>query len=117
EILALVGGRDWKESQFDRATQAKRQPGSTFKPIVALAALGAEDLKPRITLATLLEDAPLEIKTAKGVWRPMDFDKKFRGTVTLRESLRWSLNVPMVRLAREVGPKRVVETARRLGIE
>ena len=96
EILALVGGRDWSASQFDRATQARRQPGSTFKPIVTLAALAEQG----ITLATLLDDAPLEVKSKEAgkevVWRPQNYDQKFRGMVTLREALQASINVPMV---------------------
>lgn len=120
EILALVGGRDWQASQFDRATQARRQPGSAFKPVVTLAAL-TFDGEERITLSTLIDDEPLEIRTKeKGkdlVWRPQNYDREFRGVVTLRETLQKSLNVPMVRIGQQIGLEHVIETARRLGIE
>ena len=118
EILALVGGRDFARSQFNRATQAKRQPGSVFKPIVALAALSrGEGGLPAFTLISELDDSQLVVTTGKGDWIPVNFDREFRGPVTLRDALERSLNVPMARLGLEVGPARVVETARRLGLE
>ena len=106
-VRALVGGRSYAESQFNRATQARRQPGSGFKPFVYLAAL-----ERGLTPETLREDAPISI----GDWEPENSDRKYRGAVTLKEALALSLNTVAVRLGLEVGPKQVVRTAHRLGI-
>lgn len=136
EVLAMVGGRDYGVSQFNRAVQARRQPGSAFKPIVALAAL-APDPKTRevsgltpglspglgtgapaaITLATEIDDEPLALETPAGLWQPVNYDGEFRGRVTLRQALERSLNVPFARLGLAVGPARIAETGRALGIE
>ncbi len=114
EVLAMVGGRDYGTSQFNRAVRAHRQPGSSFKPIVALAALSQRDGN---TLATILQDEPLSVETPGGLWQPVNYDRRFRGGVTLREALERSLNVPFARLGVEIGPARIVETARKLGLE
>lgn len=115
-ILAMVGGRSYGESQFNRAADARRQPGSAFKPVVALAALtpGAD---PSFTLASVLKDEPLALDTPAGVWKPANADRAFLGPIRLREALEGSRNVPFARLGLEVGPDRIIETARRLGIE
>ncbi len=121
-ILAMVGGRDYGESQFNRAVNAHRQPGSAFKPIVTLAALSQrgwgddEDRRP-FTLASVLEDESLTVETPQGPWQPVNYDRRFRGRLSLREALERSLNVPFARLGLAVGPARIVETARALGIE
>jgi len=117
-VLALVGGREWGASQFNRATQAHRQPGSVFKPVVALAALSSRDGEaPRFTLASQLLDEPLSVETIEGPWEPSNFDGEFRGRVSVRETLERSLNVPTARLGLAIGPERVAETGARLGIE
>ncbi len=121
EVLAMVGGRDYGTSQFNRATHAQRQPGSAFKPIVALAALsraasGNRDDDSTFTLATSLADQPLSVETPAGVWQPVNYDRRFRGAITLRDALEQSLNVPFARLGLAIGPERIVATARRLGI-
>ena len=117
DVLAMVGGRDYGESQFNRATAAVRQPGSAFKPIVALTALAREkDHPPAFTLASVVADAPLSVQTAKGPWEPVDFDGAYRGDVTVREALEQSLNIPFARIGMTVGPANIVATARRLGI-
>jgi penicillin-binding protein 1B len=113
EIVAMVGGRDYGVSQFNRAVLARRQPGSAFKPVVALAALAERSH----TLASVLEDTPLSVVTPVGRWEPVNYDQNFRGAVTLRGALERSLNVPFARLGLAIGPERIVETARRLGIE
>ncbi|MCR6500509.1 penicillin-binding protein [Shinella sp. CPCC 101442] len=107
-IRALVGGRDYAESQFDRASKAKRQPGSAFKPFVYAAALeaGRSPLSVR-------NDAPVKI----GKWTPENYDQKYRGEVTLSSALANSLNTIAAQLVMEVGPDEVVKLARRLGIE
>ena len=106
-IRALIGGRDYAQSQFNRATTAKRQPGSSFKPFVYLAAVerGA-------TPDTVKEDAPIKI----GNWQPENYSHQYEGPVTLRTALALSLNTVAVRLGQEVGAKAVVQTAQRLGI-
>ena len=116
EILALVGGRDYQLSQFDRASQAHRQPGSVFKPIVLLSALARREGEPRFTLLSKLEDAAFTLKLPTGVWQPVNYDGEYRGTVTVREAIEQSLNVPVAKLGIALGPERIVETAKLLGI-
>jgi penicillin-binding protein 1B len=120
EILAMVGGRDYGESQFNRAVNARRQPGSAFKPIVTLAALSRADLgiddRLPFTLASVLEDEKLVVETPSGPWEPVNYDRRFRGRVSLRGALERSLNVPFARLGTLVGAQRIVETARKLGV-
>ncbi|MDH3455604.1 MAG: PBP1A family penicillin-binding protein [Gemmatimonadota bacterium] len=119
EVLALVGGRDYRTSQFNRAVLGQRQPGSAFKPIVALSALArnADGDDPAFTLASLLNDAPLSLETPAGTWQPVNYDGRYRGQLTLREALERSLNVPFARLGMAVGPDRIVAVGRALGIE
>ena len=106
-IRAMVGGRNYTDSQFNRAATAKRQPGSAFKPFVYLAAL-----ERGLTPDTIREDAPLNVKG----WQPENYSRNYRGPVSLRTALAMSLNTVAVRLGLEVGPKTVVQTAQRLGI-
>lgn len=107
-VRAMVGGLDYKASQFNRATDARRQPGSTFKLFVYLAAL-ALGANPE----TRVSDAPVVM----GNWNPQNFDRKSHGTVTLRQAFAMSYNLAAVRLAQTIGVQRVIEMARRLGIE
>ena len=117
EVLALVGGRNYGRSQFDRCTQARRAVGSAFKPFVYIAALEPPaGGRPVITLADHLEDTPLQVETTEGVWEPQNYDHEFRGRVPVRQALERSLNVPAARLGLEVGIDRVAAVARRLGI-
>ncbi|CAM5772541.1 penicillin-binding protein [Labrys miyagiensis] len=106
-VRAMVGGRSYADSQFNRVISAYRQPGSTFKPFVYLSALenGA-------TPDTVRDDAPVSLAG----WSPADFSKEYRGPVTLTTALALSLNTVAVRLCAEVGPKTVVDVAHRLGI-
>ena len=106
-VKALVGGRNYADSQFNRAISAKRQPGSAFKPFVYLAAL-EKGVRPDDTR----EDAPLTIKG----WSPENYSHDYFGPVTLTRALSASLNTVAVRLGQEVGPKTVVKVAHRLGI-
>jgi len=117
ELLALVGGRDYRISQFDRCTQARRQVGSVFKPFVFVAALEPRSGGPTITLASRLDDSPLELRTPSGPWRPRNFDSEFHGVVGVRDAIEQSYNVATARLAQQVGIPHIVEVARRLGIE
>ncbi len=124
-IRALVGGRDYQVSQFNRVVQARRQPGSLFKPFVYLAALARRDLVPPITPATVLQDSPITLIVGKGeedTWSPKNYDDTFRGAMTVRQALEQSINIPTVRIAvREVEPGRtllpeIIEAARQAGI-
>jgi penicillin-binding protein 1B len=118
-ILALIGGRDYAESQFNRAASARRQPGSCFKPFVYTAGFeGAVRGEGQgLTPATLLDDSPFEMVSGGEMWRPANYDGEYRGWVTVRRALVQSLNVPTVRAARRIGLDRVIDTARRMGIE
>lgn len=117
EILAMVGGRDYAASQFNRAVDARRQPGSAFKPIVAVAALEPDSNgMPAFTLASRLDDAPLSVRTPGGIWTPSNYDGSYHGTVTLRRAMEQSLNVPFARVGLVVGSDRLVAAAHRLGI-
>ncbi len=112
DVLALIGGRDRRRSSFNRALYARRQPGSAFKPIVALAALETD----AFDLATPLNDAPVSIERPDGVWKPTNYDRRFRGWVSLSEAIERSLNLPFVRLGQALGPEPILDTAERLGI-
>ncbi len=118
-ILAMVGGRDYRSSQFNRAVQAKRQPGSLFKPLVYLAAFEAtkDAGSSAVTPASLILDAPMTFESPAGPWSPQNYDRRFRGMVTIRAALEQSLNVPAVRVAQTVGVKRIVRLAHELGIK
>jgi len=106
-VRAMVGGRNYAESQYNRAVTAKRQPGSAFKPFVYLTAIEAG-----LTPETVRQDGPLDVKG----WKPENYSREYFGPVTLTQALAMSLNTVAVRLGLEVGPKNVVRTAHRLGI-
>jgi penicillin-binding protein 1A len=106
-VRAMIGGREYTESQFNRATQARRQPGSAFKPIVYLTAL-----ERGYSPDSLIEDMPLVLDE----WIPRNYNDEFNGLVTLREALARSLNVASARLGYRMDLTRVISTARRLGI-
>ena len=106
-VRAMVGGRNYSESQYNRAVTARRQPGSSFKPFVYLTAL-----EQGLTPDTVRQDAPIEVKG----WRPENYTHEYFGAVTLTQALAMSLNTVAIRLGLEVGPKNVVRTAHRLGI-
>jgi penicillin-binding protein 1A len=106
-VVSMVGGISYDFSQFNHATQAKRQPGSAFKTFVVL-----EALTRGFTPTSLLEDTPLSIKT----WKPQNFQNQFHGTVTLREAFVKSYNIPHIRLMQAVGVRPVLARARSMGI-
>ena len=106
-VRALVGGRNYAESQFNRAVAARRQPGSAFKPFVYLTAL-----ERGLTPDTIRDDRPIDVKG----WRPENYTRQYFGPVSLTYALAHSLNTVSVRLTLEVTPKAVVRTAHRLGI-
>ena len=106
-VRAMVGGRNYADSQYNRALTAKRQPGSAFKPFVYLTAIEAG-----LTPETIRQDAPLDVKG----WKPENYGHEYFGAVTLTQALAMSLNTVAVRLGLEFGAKNVVRTAHRLGI-
>jgi penicillin-binding protein 1A len=112
DVLALVGGRDYDESQYNRATQAQRQPGSAFKPFVYAAAIGAG-----IPPTHRLVDEPIRLALDnRRVWEPKNYDGTYAGQVTMREGLVRSKNVVTVRLAQEIGIHRAIGMAEQLGV-
>jgi len=117
QVRALVGGRDYRASQFNRAVLARRQPGSAFKPFVYLAALTPRKDATLFTAASLIEDAPITVMVDGKPWTPKNYDDRYEGPVTVRRALEGSLNTATVRVAQAVGLPVVIETARSLGVE
>ena len=119
-VRALVGGRDYRLSQFNRVTQAHRQPGSLFKPFVYLAALARRDLDPPMTPASIFVDSPITVAwdqlTEEETWTPRNTDGQYRGPMTARHALELSINIPTVRVSLMAGLPYVLAAARRAGI-
>ncbi len=113
KILAMVGGYSFQKSQYNRTSQAKRQTGSSFKPIVYLAAL-EEGYEP----TDLILDAPFVLNQGAGqpVWKPVNYSKKFYGLMTLRQGIEKSRNLMTVRLAQDVGMKKVAQMSKKMGV-
>jgi penicillin-binding protein 1B len=114
-VRALVGGRDYQASQYNRATLARRQPGSAFKPFVYAAAIASHEGH-GFTAATFLDDSPLTIMQNGTPWSPRNYEDRYLGRVTLREALEQSLNAATVRLAQDVGLRTIVDRARAFGL-
>lgn len=114
-VKALVGGVDYKSSQFNRAVQSRRQPGSSFKPFVYYAALASGKYSP----GTIVDDAPISYRIPGGIYQPQNYGGKqdFKGEMSLVSSLIQSRNVPAVKLGKAVGLEKVIEICRILGIE
>src|SRR6185503_555737 len=111
-IRALVGGRDFDDSKFDRAVQAVRQPGSTFKPIVY-----ADAIQNGRPLSYILDDSPLTVQIGPGdTWTPQNYENDFTGKIPMRRALYQSRNVPTIRLGIELGTQSVIDEARKFGI-
>jgi penicillin-binding protein 1A len=110
-IKAMVGGRDFNESKFDRATQALRQVGSSFKPYVYTAVID-QGASPEDTIL----DEPISFETPSGPYSPHNYDEKFEGIITLRRALAQSRNIPALKLANKVGIKSVIDYAGRFGV-
>ena len=116
-IKAMMGGRDYRSTQFNRCTQALRQPGSVFKPFTYLAAFEqTRHTDHPILPTTRIEDEPFEWSFDDQVWSPANYKKRYLGMVTVREALEHSLNAATARLAREIGVPPIIEMARRMGI-
>ncbi|PLX44562.1 MAG: penicillin-binding protein [Deltaproteobacteria bacterium] len=113
-VLAHIGGTDWKESQFDRVTQARRQMGSTFKPFIYGTAI-----EEGMTQATTILDSPVSYpgSSPKEPWKPQNYERDFEGKITLRKALAHSRNIPAIKLLKEIGLPKVEAFVRRLGLE
>jgi penicillin-binding protein 1A len=112
-VRAMIGGMDFEASQFNRAWQARRQPGSAFKPFVYTTAIDRG-----IPPTRFLNDSPITYRNpGSKAWSPKNYDRRFSGSVTLRRALERSINVPAVRMLQELGPDQVIETAKKMGIE
>ena len=117
-IVAMVGGRDYETTQFNRAVHAERQPGSIFKPLVFLTAFeAARHADDPITAATLVDDAPFEWNYDGGTWRPANYRDEYFGEVPARRALELSLNAATARIAYRVGLDPILDMARRVGID
>jgi len=116
-VKALVGGRNYSKTQFNRAIQAKRQPGSLFKPFVYVTAMDPARGQQAFTPATVLDDSPITVRTGNQVWSPQNYDLRFHGRVTVREALAHSYNIPAVRAAINAGVPNVIKEAAAIGIE
>ncbi len=110
-VLAMQGGFSYQDSVFNRATQARRQPGSSFKPFVYASALDSG-----YSPATIVVDAPIEINTPQGLWRPRNASREFYGPTPLRTGIERSRNLMTIRLAQEVGMETVARYAERFGV-
>jgi len=110
-VLAIQGGFSFQESEFNRATQAQRQPGSSFKPFVYAAALDSG-----FSPATIVVDAPIEVNTPEGLWKPKNASNKFYGPAPLRTGIEQSRNLMTVRIAQEIGMDTVAVYAERFGV-
>lgn len=116
-VKALVGGRNYSKTQFNRAIQARRQPGSLFKPFVYITAMDPERRHAALTAASVLDDSPISVKAGNALWRPQNYDNRFHGPVTVREALAHSYNIPAVRAAIDAGVPNVIKTASSIGVE
>ena len=110
-VIAMQGGFSYQHSSFNRATQARRQPGSAFKPFVFAAALDSG-----YNPATIVIDAPIEVDTGGDIWRPTNYSDRFYGPTPVRTGIEMSRNLMTVRLAREIGMDRVADYAERFGV-
>jgi penicillin-binding protein 1B len=116
-VKALVGGRNYSKTQFNRAIQARRQPGSLFKPFVYATAMDPARGQQAFTAATVLDDSPISVRSGNAVWSPQNYDLRYHGRVTVREALAHSYNIPAVRAAIDAGVPNVIKTAATIGIE
>ncbi|MBC7397196.1 MAG: PBP1A family penicillin-binding protein, partial [Bdellovibrionales bacterium] len=113
QILAMVGGYDYDKSQFNRAVQARRQMGSTFKPVIYAAAM-----ERNYTPATIIVDSPISFEDKdNGIWKPENYEEKFYGDTTFRQALIESRNVPTIKIVQDIHVSTVINEAKRLGLE
>ena len=113
QILAMVGGYDYERSQFNRAVQARRQMGSSFKPVIYSAAL-----ERNYTPSTIIVDSPISFEDKdNGIWKPENYEEKFYGDTTFRQALIESRNVPTIKIVQDIKVSTVINQAKRLGLE
>ncbi len=112
-VKAIVGGYDYTQSEFNRATQAQRQPGSAFKPLVYYTAFATGNYGPE----TIVSDSPVSYPDGDGLYRPVNYGGGFSGAVSIRKAIEVSLNIPAVTIGQDIGLNRVIEVSRLLGIE
>lgn len=110
-IRAMIGGYAFEASQFNRAWQARRPPGSAFKPFVYVAAI-ASGMSP----STVIVDEPIEYETPEGLWQPKNYTEEFAGPVRMRQAIERSINIPAIKTLEQLGPGRVIALAQRMGI-
>ncbi|MGB7379213.1 MAG: transglycosylase domain-containing protein [Rivularia sp. (in: cyanobacteria)] len=111
-VKALVGGVDSKKSEFNRGTQAQRQPGSAFKPFVYYAAFATGKYTPN----SIVYDTPVSYRDGSGWYKPRNYDNSFGGAMSIRHALKLSRNIPVIKIGKAIGMNKVVETSRTLGI-
>ncbi len=111
-IKVLIGGRDFLENRFNRAIQAKRQPGSSFKPFVYTVGIDSG-----YTPASIIMDQPITLETPEGLWRPENYEHEFHGPTTLRDALRRSVNLVAIQVLMDVGVHNVINFARKAGLK
>jgi len=111
QVKAMIGGRDYGDSQFNRAIQSRRQPGSAFKPVIFAAALDKG-----YTAATMIIDSPVVFRDRNSVWKPHNYSETFSGPTLLREALAKSRNVVTVKILQDIGIDYVIDYARKLGV-
>lgn len=117
-LRAMVGGRSFAQSQFNRAVTAKRQTGSVFKPFVYCTGfVEAQKGKLEFMASDIVEDSPVQIKSGGKLWAPKNYSKKFEGPVTVRMALEKSMNVPTVKLAQKIGVENIIRVAHKMGVE
>src|SRR5438132_11630764 len=116
-VKALVGGTNYSKTQFNRAIQARRQPGSLFKPFLYITAMHPTRGQQALTAATEPDDSPISVRTGNAVWQPQNYDLRFHGRVSVRDALAHSYNIPAVRAAIDAGVPNVIKTASTIGIE
>jgi penicillin-binding protein 1B len=116
-VKALVGGRNYSNTQFNRAIQARRQPGSLFKPFVYVTGMDPARGARTLTASTILDDSPITVKAGSADWKPQNYDNRFHGRVSVREALAHSYNIPAVRAAIDAGVPNVIRTASKIGVE
>lgn len=115
-VLALLGGRDYNKSQFDRAVMSRRQIGSCVKPFIYMAAFEGRAQK-GFSQITTIDDARIKINTGAGEWEPQNYDRRFRGRITIRYALQNSINIPAVKVAMDVGLKDLSGLLEQLGLD
>lgn len=115
-VKAIIGGRDYLTSQFNRASIARRSVGSLIKPFVYLTAMASDTQGGQVTPTMLVTDTPMRVSTSSGLWKPQNYDRKYKGIMTLEQALIQSRNIPAVRMGKKATVERVARTVKSVGI-